>query len=66
MKGKRESFFIEYIKPPHGKTASENIVDHIFCTGFKALKFETIDKVYQNITYISDHYPIIGKLEYVK
>ena len=35
-------------------------------TGSKALKFETIDKVYQNITHISDHYPIIGKLEYVK
>lgn len=47
-------------------TANPYIVDHIFCTGFKALKFETIDKVYQNITYISDHYPIIGKLEYVK
>ena len=47
-------------------TATPYIVDHIFCTGFKPLKFETIDKVYEKITYISDHYPIVGKLEYVK
>lgn len=37
MKGKRESFFNEYIKPPNGKTASENIVDHINHQIFKNL-----------------------------
>jgi CDP-glycerol glycerophosphotransferase (TagB/SpsB family) len=29
MNEKRGNFFNEYIKPPNGKTASENIVDHI-------------------------------------
>lgn len=45
--------------------ATHHIVDHIFCSGFKPLTFETIDKKYNNIVYISDHYPVVGKLEFI-
>ena len=56
----------KYTYTGFGTAKHMTVVDHIFCTGFKALKFETIDKVYQDIPHISDHYPVIGKLEYLK
>ncbi len=44
--------------------ASNQIVDHIFCTDFKPLKFQTVDTRYQRVPYISDHYPIAGTVEF--
>ncbi len=40
------------------------IVDHIFCSEFTPLRHETIDKVYEQVPYISDHYPITGILQF--
>lgn len=47
-------------------THTPHIADHIFCTEFNVLKYETIDKTYLDVPYISDHYPIVGTLEFKK
>lgn len=39
------------------------VIDYIYYRGFASCpEYETIDKQYENIPYISDHYPIIARL----
>lgn len=38
--------------------------DHIFVSGFNIECFSTINKVYNGVTYISDHYPIMATLSF--
>ena len=39
------------------------VIDYIYYRGFASCpEYETIDKTYENIPYISDHYPIIARL----
>ncbi len=47
-----------------GSSTSYGFIDHIFYSDFKALKFQTIDKRYASVPYISDHYPIMVELEF--
>ena len=42
-----------------GKQKEKSIIDYIYYKGFDSCpEFETIDKKYNNLTYISDHFPI--------
>ena len=37
------------------------LIDYIYYSGFeKCLKFQVLDKEYEGIPYISDHYPIMA------
>ena len=46
-----------------GKSQDPCIIDYIYEAGFKgAAVFETLDKTYADIPYISDHYPIAAIL----
>jgi len=38
--------------------------DHIFYRGFKSNRYKVITKKYENIKYMSDHYPIYVELEF--
>ncbi len=41
------------------------IVDHIYCTkDFTPVKYSVVRTAYKGVKYISDHYPIIGTLNY--
>ena len=41
----------------------ERVIDYIYYRGFSSCpEYETIVKQYENITYISDHYPIVARL----
>ena len=41
----------------------ERVIDYIYYRGFSSCpEYETIVKQYENITYISDHYPILARL----
>ena len=45
------------------KNENPRVIDYIYYRGFSSCpEYETIDKTYENIPYISDHYPIIARL----
>lgn len=42
---------------------SPRVIDYIYYRGFSSCpEYKTIDEKYENITYISDHYPILARL----
>ena len=42
---------------------SPRVIDYIYYRGFSScLEYETIVKTYENVPYISDHYPIVARL----
>ena len=42
---------------------SPRVIDYIYYRGFSSCpEYKTIDEKYENITYISDHYPIVARL----
>ena len=46
-----------------GDTTKEKVIDYIYYRGFSSCpEYETIVKQYENIQYISDHYPIVARL----
>ena len=47
----------------HGFGKYNSKIDHIFYTGFEPLEYRTINKTYEGVTYISDHYPIAALFE---
>jgi len=48
-----------------GEPGNDRVIDYIYESAFSAVpKFETITKTYQEIPYISDHYPIVAVLEF--
>ncbi len=56
-------------KTHHGSTNSNwgsasKIIDYIFYKDFHAWEYKVINKAYEGITYISDHYPIIATLQF--
>ncbi len=44
--------------------SANKIIDYIFYTGFHAWQYKVVNKQYEGITYISDHYPIIATLQF--
>ena len=43
--------------------ADPRVIDYIYYRGFSSCpEYETIDQPYENIQYISDHYPIVARL----
>ena len=45
------------------KNENPRVIDYIYYRGFSSCpEYETIDKTYENISYISDHYPILARL----
>lgn len=45
--------------------AEERVIDYIYYRGFSSCpEYETIVKQYENIQYISDHYPIVARLRF--
>lgn len=44
--------------------SAEHKVDIILTSKFTPLTFEVIDQTYDNVPYISDHYPVIATLEF--
>ncbi len=44
--------------------SSARIIDHIYCSGFIPVKYETVTKQYENVKYVSDHYPLMATLEF--
>ncbi len=47
----------------HGFGKYNSKIDHIFYTGLEPLEYRTINKTYEGVTYISDHYPIAALFE---
>lgn len=47
----------------HGFGLYSTKIDHIFYTGLIPLEYRTINKTYEGVTYISDHYPIAALFE---
>ena len=47
----------------HGFGLYSTKIDHIFYTGLEPLEYRTINKTYEGVTYISDHYPIAALFE---
>lgn len=48
-----------------GKCQSRNVIDYIYYDGWSKCKsFETIDRQYEDVQYISDHYPIAAILKF--
>lgn len=47
----------------HGFGKYSTKIDHIFYTGLTPLEYETLNKTYEGVTYISDHYPIAALFE---
>ena len=47
----------------HGFGKYSTKIDHIFYTGLEPLEYRTINKTYEGVTYISDHYPIAALFE---
>ena len=47
----------------HGFGVYSTKIDHIFYTGLEPLEYKTINKTYEGVTYISDHYPIAALFE---
>ncbi len=48
-----------------GKHPTGLIVDHIYCSkDMDPVKYIVIDEKYKDVPYISDHYPIMGTLNY--
>ena len=47
----------------HGFGLYSTKIDHIFYTGLIPLEYKTINKTYEGVTYISDHYPIAALFE---
>ena len=46
-----------------GNKNTEKVIDYIYYRGFSSCpEYETIVKTYENIPYISDHYPIVARL----
>lgn len=46
-----------------GDTTKEKVIDYIYYRGFASCpEYETIVTQYENIPYISDHYPIVARL----
>lgn len=44
---------------------SSRVIDYIYYRGFSSCpEYETIVKTYENIPYISDHYPIVARLRF--
>lgn len=47
----------------HGWGKYASVIDYIYYSGFSScLEYETIVKTYENVPYISDHYPIVARL----
>ena len=47
----------------HGFGMYSTKIDHIFYSGLEPLEYRTINKTYEGVTYISDHYPIAALFE---
>ena len=47
----------------HGFGKYNSKIDHIFYSGLEALEYRTINRTYEGVTYISDHYPIAALFE---
>ena len=45
---------------------SSQVVDHIFCSGFIPREYSTVRQRYEEVPYISDHYPVSAFLEFEK
>ena len=40
-------------------------LDYIYHRGFsRCLSYETVTRSYENVPYVSDHYPIVAELEF--
>lgn len=47
----------------HGFGKYSTKIDHIFYAGLTPLEYRTVNKTYEGVTYISDHYPVVALLE---
>ncbi|MBR6054373.1 MAG: endonuclease/exonuclease/phosphatase family protein [Bacteroidales bacterium] len=48
-----------------GKGGNRVTLDYIYHRGFsRCLSYETITRSYENVPYVSDHYPIVAELEF--
>lgn len=48
-----------------GRNKEREVIDYIYYQGFRRCKrFSVINKIYKNIPYISDHYPVIAELRF--
>jgi endonuclease/exonuclease/phosphatase family metal-dependent hydrolase len=58
------SFMTDHINTFNGFGSGTGIIDHILCTSNTNIEvYQTITKEYNNIKYISDHYPIYAYIE---
>ena len=46
------------------KKAYKNIIDHIYCSNYlRVVEYHTVSEKYNNVNYVSDHYPIYAIIE---
>ena len=50
----------------HGFGKYNSKIDHIFYNGFDPLEYRTVNKTYEGVMFISDHYPIAALFELTK
>ena len=50
----------------HGFANYNSKIDHIFYNGFDPLEYRTVNKTYEGVMFISDHYPIAALFELTK
>ncbi len=44
--------------------SKSQIIDHIFYKGLKAWRYQVVNTKYENVPYISDHYPIMATFQF--
>ncbi len=55
----------DHLNTFNNKGGSEaKIIDHIYYNGFIPVKYETITRKFNNVTYVSDHYPIMATFQF--
>ena len=57
-------FVGDYLYDAENKSKNRVTLDYIYWRGFsRCISYETITKSYENVPFLSDHYPIIAELE---
>lgn len=48
----------------HGFGTASSVIDHVFFYQFTASKFKVVNEKYNDVQYLSDHYPVYAILEF--
>ena len=59
------SYYTDFNNTYNGWTAAgKNIIDHIYCSNYlRVVEYHTVNEKYNNVPYVSDHYPVYAIIE---